>query len=507
MRTEDVDAALSRMKAAYDAARLNPITGDASLDVYLADLPPDRARLVQDLSVPHWFDTRLVESLAPAVAADAEAVERFQSLPFVLLHPRGLRYHDSARTSLRQALVRTRPDRVREVSRVVLEILGEASDGESELERVYCMLAADPSTGAERLYELFHQARGGGDLSRCHSLLALADEQQPLLDERARTLVQYMQGLLQLEHHDYRQAAATLRELRSRSAGNGGLPKLELHIGMTLDAQSDWRASMKHYSATLKRLDRRSDGTSPSDALRARLYQRLAFAELAAGKLGKAEGHVRKSMKLNETTGDRYGLALNHELLGQINLKLGEPAAAETELRRSMEILEELGRFDTRARVLNHLASAHRVAGRHDEARHLYQQAIEAKRRYADSFEVANTELDRGALLHELGDTEAAIRCYLRALHIYDEFRHPVRQARALQRIAGLRYAQGKTDDAIAHLEQALTLVAHGDIARELRNDLRRYRRLPIKPPIGLLQKVWRWLLRRLGRLRRKRRS
>jgi tetratricopeptide (TPR) repeat protein len=259
---------------------------------------------------------------------------------------------------------------------------------------------------------------------------------------------------------------------------------------------------MHHYRSTLRRVQRNPGGGRSSHTLEARLYQRLAFAELSAGQLGKAERHVRKSMKLNAITGEEYGLAINHELLGQVNLRLGEATAAEKELRKSLEIVESLGRYDTRARVLKHLAGARRLRGELDDALSLYGLAIDGLRRYADGFEVAVTELDRGALYHEMDDTDGALRCYHRALQIFGEYRHHIRQGQALRRIAAVHAARGDTETALAQLERALSLIpTESELARSVRHELRRYRKLRYRPPVGVVQRLVGLARRAMGAL------
>ena len=112
MTTPDNQTELERFKALMEQARSEGETGDAPLDMLLMTSTPPFAALLRSLSIPHWFDERIVELLIPEGLGRtvSEVMEDLSMLSFVRMHKRGLTYHDRVREQLRQSTSITTQD-------------------------------------------------------------------------------------------------------------------------------------------------------------------------------------------------------------------------------------------------------------------------------------------------------------------------------------------------------------------------------------------------------------
>lgn len=178
-------------------------------------------------------------------------------------------------------------------------------------------------------------------------------------------------------------------------------------------------------------------------AVKARVQ--LAFHEFAGAR--------KSAMELKELT-PRKGLPL--QILGDALLELGE--YEEARLVYDELVAVDAGSVNTEAR----LARFALIHGRRDEARGHFTAALTAARELSpESPEtVAWCEVQLGELAFGAGDWERAESHYQAALHAHSE------DYSALEHLAELRGAQGKSDEAIALYDKVIARMPRPDVVQ-----------------------------------------
>src|SRR6266496_1585635 len=148
----DDGAAFESFRAAFADAQAGDETNDPSLNMLLGLAEPSFAAVIQNLSVPHWFDEQIVaEARAPGETLEPAAIiEELADLPFVRLHPRGYAYHDVIRSSLRDSVMRRDVSRLRRLCCGIGSVLDgrpeEDLPEEIAWESVYLLLGCDEAS-------------------------------------------------------------------------------------------------------------------------------------------------------------------------------------------------------------------------------------------------------------------------------------------------------------------------------------------------------------------------
>lgn len=149
-------------------------------------------------------------------------------------------------------------------------------------------------------------------------------------------------------------------------------------------------------------------------------------------------------------------------ILAAVHLALGELDKAEFFARRALAIDEKVfGPEDILvARDLNNLAEVHRAQDRYTDAEPLYQRALAINRRHHGprNSHVATDLTNMGGLYLQLGEEEKAELAYSEALSIWDTVPESPNKGTALQGMAKLRRDQGRNEEALEYLRQAIAV-------------------------------------------------
>src|SRR6266536_2684575 len=111
--------------------------------------------------------------------------------------------------------------------------------------------------------------------------------------------------------------------------------------------------------------------------LEANVLGDLGFLFGLQGRADQARHHFARSREIYEQLGPKHLLAVLAMRWGHAELTAGDPVAAEDELRRGKEILEQIGERSWLSTVMTNLASAVYEQGRYKEARRLAETAQE----------------------------------------------------------------------------------------------------------------------------------
>jgi tetratricopeptide (TPR) repeat protein len=209
------------------------------------------------------------------------------------------------------------------------------------------------------------------------------------------------------------------------------------YLGYVLERRGDLEAAVRHYE--------RAVAGDPGDHA---ALLRGADLDLSLGRAGEAETAFRR-------LADEEGFAAAARFgLGRVALARGDPDAAITALRRTLELQPEAGQ------VHYALAQAYRRAGRIDEARRHLERRSEARVRFPDPLVDSLATAPRGGAFHKLRGDEAvlagrlgdAAAAYRRAVEAEPGSFH-------YRKSLGLTlYQLGRPDEAARELEAALDL-------------------------------------------------
>lgn len=227
------------------------------------------------------------------------------------------------------------------------------------------------------------------------------------------------------------------------------LETAEEHYPHTLAA---W-AARRDLGAVYMALDRPADALDMLDPLLlevlqehphtyARVYELAGRAHRALGSGEMALEHLRVAF---EHEPDRHRQGLLHELIGAIQLEIGEPEAAVESYRAALPLLDREAHPDAVARVLTTLAHTLGGLNRYAEAIGVYEDALSVLR------DVEDVSLTHTAdVLRALGETHEAqgqrpdaARVYRRALNLLERADAPRQERDLLHQLARVTAAMG----------------------------------------------------------------
>lgn len=190
----------------------------------------------------------------------------------------------------------------------------------------------------------------------------------------------------------------------------------------------------------------------------ARMLRRLAFARFDIGELGRAGELFQESLDLSRYLNDQHGVAAAVEGLGQVALGQGKHTLAAELFTRQLALEEDLGEQRRAALATLNLGIVDNTAGQPAQAaRHAHRaREMFTALGNVDPYNTARTYLELGKALTGTGEHAAAAQELDRALHDMRRLGSLRGQAQAHHALAMLAKASGNSDDAQAHLGQAL---------------------------------------------------
>jgi ATP/maltotriose-dependent transcriptional regulator MalT len=190
----------------------------------------------------------------------------------------------------------------------------------------------------------------------------------------------------------------------------------------------------------------------------------LAHLTAMRGRFDEARNGYRRSRAMLEELGWRFHAALTSIDSGAIEMLAGDPVAAESELRRDLNVLREMGERDYLPTTAALLSEALYRQGRHEEAREL---TVESESVAAPE-DVASQSLWRSVrakLLALRGRVEEAEALAKEAVRLIGETDNTEDLANALMDLAEVYTIAGRREEARAALASAeASFASKGDV-------------------------------------------
>ena len=172
------------------------------------------------------------------------------------------------------------------------------------------------------------------------------------------------------------------------------------------------------------------------------------------GRAGEARALYVRARAIFEELGHSSGLAAHRLLSGLVELLLGDPHAAELELRTGCEQLEAMGETGILSSLVAFLAEALLLQNRLDEALH-YTEVSEQASSADDVASNSSWRATRGKLLARRGEWAAADVLAREAVALAETTDHLNLQGDALRALGDVQRAHGDLKGAAASLRDA----------------------------------------------------
>lgn len=205
--------------------------------------------------------------------------------------------------------------------------------------------------------------------------------------------------------------------------------------------------------------DAAESAAAPVDC--AMVHRMLAGTQWRLGKYDTAVGHLRRAVRLSKedhSEKGRLSLARSLHRLGITLRKQGDRTGAEEALCQALELCREVSDPVGEAAALNALGALHHDRGEHEQA----------LRRCADALGVVERTVERSGLADVLftlakvhlarSERDEAISLYRQACDIYREQENWPNEDKARLLFADVLVSAGKTDTAVRELERVIVL-------------------------------------------------
>jgi predicted ATPase len=197
------------------------------------------------------------------------------------------------------------------------------------------------------------------------------------------------------------------------TAGAFGAGDAAANIARVYLRRGEWDRAAQYFQNAL--------GTTPENAVRARLYADLALAEHHSQKDDDALKDARRALRLAQKGKDQQALAQVHNILGILARTRREWDTARAHLEASRALAETMDDVGAHAAALNNLALVAHATGDNAGALELAHRALELVTRAGDRHREAALHNHLADLYHTLGRDAESMEQLKQAVGIYAE--------------------------------------------------------------------------------------
>ncbi len=236
----------------------------------------------------------------------------------------------------------------------------------------------------------------------------------------------------------------------------GDLAVVEHKLGSLHHRRGDWEAAEAHLEAALAALPAEGSagpgssggravdrgaapggvaGAGPVLAERARLVADRSLVAHRRGRADQAGELAARALALAEAAGEEAALAQGHNLVGMLATSAGDHRRALEHLEQSLAHAGRLHDPGARVAALNNLALVHRAAGRLDLALELTTAALDLCTAQGDRHRQAALHNNLADLLHADGRRDEAMTHLKQAVAIFAEVGEPDRLQPAIWKL------------------------------------------------------------------------
>ncbi|MCM3810762.1 tetratricopeptide repeat protein [Streptomyces sp. DR7-3] len=209
----------------------------------------------------------------------------------------------------------------------------------------------------------------------------------------------------------------------------------------------------------------------------AMVYRMLAGTQWRLGKYDSAVGYLRRAVRLSKedhSAEGRLSLARSLHRLGITLRKQDDRPRAEEALCQALELYREVSDLVGEAAALNALGALHHDRGEHDQALRRCADALGAVERTVERSGLADVLFTLAKVHLARSERDEAISLYRQACDIYCEQENWPNEDKTRLLFAEVLVSAGETDTAVRELERVIVLreLMGGEGVREVRERL-----------------------------------
>ncbi len=230
--------------------------------------------------------------------------------------------------------------------------------------------------------------------------------------------IQLLLGEVRMALGDYAGAISAL-EAAAAATSDDELPRVELRLGRVHARRGDLATAASHLDAAVATLE--LGATAPGAHLLARALVERAVVAHRAGELDLAHLAASRALGIAEAVGDGPGAGAAHRILGLVARETGDLDTARASLEQSLALADADPDAGAAIAARNALALVEAAVGDRAAAIKLLEAALDECRRTGERHLEAAVENSLADQLHAVGRTDEAMAHLKQAVAIFAE--------------------------------------------------------------------------------------
>ena len=197
-------------------------------------------------------------------------------------------------------------------------------------------------------------------------------------------------------------------------------------------------------------------------------YGDLGMVDKTREELVQAEAADKKVLQINETYGNKEGMATDYDHLGRVYQILGDLVQAEAMDKKALEINEALGNKEGMANAYGNLGRVYETRGDLVQAEAMDKKVLEIDEALGTKAGMANDYGNLGRVYQTRGDLGQAEAMYQRALELHEAVGRKVGMAADYANLGNVSQTRRDLEKAEAAYKKAIALFQEVGVAADV---------------------------------------
>ncbi len=227
------------------------------------------------------------------------------------------------------------------------------------------------------------------------------------------------------------------------------------NLGNVLSEQGDYASARAHYTRGLEIA--RQIGNRQSEGIG---LGSLGIVAHRQGDYAAARNYLEQGLELFRQVGNRWAEATGMIHLGEVGLSQGDVTAAQEYFTQSLEMLRQIGDRQKQCEALNGLGHVAFHQSDYNAAQEYYSQCLDLARQLGDRSAEGRYLHNLARTVVILGQVESGRTYFEQAQALHQELSQPQYMVEDLAGLAALAWQVDAQDEARAHLDALLPVLA-----------------------------------------------